>query len=903
MPDWTSDIRRHLAGARLPAPDEANVAEELRQHLDDRYLELRAKGASEGDARRGALEELGEHDLLRQSLHAAVRRPPAAVPLGAREGHGLAGIWGDLRFGARMLRRSPGFTVTAALTIALGIGANTTIFSILNAVLLRPLPGAVRADQLVMIGRTQDGQGFDTFSYPDYVDFRADARSLSAIAASFVAPAHLSMGGASERIRAELVSGTYFPMLGTRAAVGRLLGGQDDGAPGANPVVVLSYAGWRSRFGADPGVIGKGVRIDGAPYTIVGVAEPGFNGVRAIGVVDLFIPISMANGLMADVGSLREQRGAVWIDLFGRLAPNATVATAQAELGSIAAELSRRYPDTNTGRGVRVSAGVGFDPGSRAVVRRFLGILVGVVGLVLLIACANVANLLLARGSARAREMAVRSSLGANRSRLVRQLLAEGLLLAVLGSAAGFALGFWSLRFVTRLPLFAYTFGAIELGIDRRVLAFAIAAMTVSGVLFALPPAFRASRVDLIAALKLGTPGGGDNRSRLRSGLVVAQLALSLVLLVAAGLFVRTLQALYRIEPGFETRHVLIATLDAGLQGYDEPRGRRFFSEVEERVRALPGVQQASVAYMVPLGGGGWDTRIYPADVTPAPNDVGLKTDVNAVSPSYFETVGMPVVKGSAFTPADRDGAPAVAVVNEAIAETLWPGKDPIGQRFRIGRDGDNVLEVVGVVRTARYRSLTERPRPFFYRPFAQAYRPSMTLHVRTAAPDPYSVLQSVRRVVDGLDRDIPLSRVQTLAERLDGSLGRERTLAALVGVYGMLALVLAVVGLYGSMAYAVSRRTREMGLRMALGARASEVRRHVLAQALRIALAGTVIGAVAAVPATRLLRSQLFGVEPNDPITLVSVAVVLAAASIAAAYLPARRATKVDPVIALRSD
>jgi predicted permease len=902
MPDWTPEIRRHFEALDLSPADEANVTEELQQHLDDRYHDLRSRGIPDVDARRGALEELGENEVFRNHLRGVLRRPRHTVPLGANEGRGVAGIWGDLRFGARMLRRAPGFTVTAALTIALGIGANTTIFSLMNVLLLRPLPGTVRSDELVLLGRTQEGQGFDTFSYPDYLDYRAAARSLSAVAASFVAPAHLSTGGASERVRAELVSGNYFTALGTRASAGRLLTMSDDGAPGANRVVVLSHATWQRRFGADPNVIGKSVRVSGAPLTVVGVAEPGFNGVRTVGIVDLFVPISMGDGLLPEFDQMLTRRGAVWLDLFGRLAPNATVATAQAELRSIAADLTERYPDTNRGRGVRVSAGLGFDPESRAQVRQFLSMLLGVVALVLLIACANVANLLLARGSVRARELAVRASLGASRSRLVRQLLAEGFVLALLGGAAGFVLGVWSVRLVLRLPVFANSYGAVTPSVDPRVLAFTIGAMVASGVLFALPPAFRTSRVDLVTALKLGMPGSGDGRSRLRTGLVALQLALSLVLLVGAGLFVRTLQALYAIDPGFETRHVLVATVDAGLEGYDEPRGRRLFEELEERVRSVPGVQHAAMGYMLPLGGGGWDTRIFVAESPATPDDPGLKADVNAVSPSYFETLGMSLIAGRGFMSADREGSPGVAVVNDVIATTLWPGRDPIGQRFRIGRT-DEVLEVVGLVRRARYRSLVEAPRPFFYRPFAQVYRPSMTLHVRTASDDPYTVLPSVRRALDELDRDLPLSRVRTLAERVDGSLGSQRTAAALVGAYGFLALLLAAIGLYGSMSYAVSRRTREMGVRMALGARASEVLWHVLAQALRVALAGTVIGLVAAVPATRILRAQLYGVSAIDPATLAAVTLILAVVSLAAAYLPARRATNVDPVVALRSE
>jgi predicted permease len=903
MPDWSSEIRRRLGEARLSPADEANVAEELQQHLDDRYHDLRHAGASDADARRGALEELGDDGVLTGRMRSAVRHRSEPVPLGAREGRGLGGISGDLVFGARMLRRTPGFTITAALTIALGIGANTTIFSILNALLLRPPSGTTRAEELVLIGRTQQGEGFDTFSYPDYLDYRNGVRSLSSMAAGFVAPAHLSTGGASERVRAELVTGNYFTTLGTRAARGRLLAPEDDGAPGASPVVVLSHATWQTRFGADPAVVGKSVRIDGAPFTVVGVAEPGFNGVRMSGVVDLFVPIAMTGQLMGGRGDMLGQRDAVWLDLFGRLARGATPAGAQSELSAMAADLARRFPESNAERGVRVSPGVGFDPYTRRNVTRFMSVLFGVVGLVLLIACANVANLLLARGSARARELAVRASLGASRARLVRQLLAEGLLLSLIGSVAGFLLGVWSLRLVLRLPTFANSFGGIVVAIDPRVMVFATVAMVVSGLLFAVPPAFRTSRVDLVTALKLGTPGAGDSRSRLRTGLVVAQLALSLVLLVAAGLFVRTLQALYRVEPGFDTRQVLIATVDAGLQGYDDARGQRLFDVLEQRVRALPGVERAALAYMIPLGGGGWDTRIFPADRPPAAGDPGLKTDINSVSPGYFETLGMRLVQGRGFTSADRAGTPGVAVINEAIAERLWPGGSPIGKRFRLGPKGDEVLEVVGVVRTARYRSLVEAPRPFFYRPFTQAYQSSMTLHVRTGAGDPYAVLPAVRRALDELDRDLPLSRVQTLEQRLGRSVGTQRTAATLVGLYGVLALLLAAVGLYGSMAYSVDRRTREMGVRMALGARATQVRRHVLGQALRVTVGGVVVGLAATVPATRLLRSQLFGVQPADPVTLAGVIIVLAAATLAAAYVPARRATRVDPVTALRTD
>lgn len=900
MPDWRDEIRHRLAGLRLSPDDETNVIEELQQHLDDRYRDLRGRGVGEPEARRAALEELGDQGVLRDTMRGAIHRRAEPLPLGAAPERGLAGIWGDLRFGVRMLRRAPAFTAIAVLTIALGIGANTTIFSIINALLFRPLPGIERQDELVLIGRTEAGQGFDTFSYPDYLDYRDGTRTLSGVVAHFTAPVHLSTGGASDRLRADLVSGNFFTVLGARPAAGRLLRPDDDDAPGAHPVAVLSHGLWQRRFGADPRVVGQPVRINGAPFTIVGVAAERFHGVEVAGGSDLYVPIAMVSSVLPSAGDFRAERGAVWLDLVGRLAPGATAIAAEVELRTIARRLQQAHPETNRDRGVRVSAQIGLGPDARRQATAFLAVLLGVVVLVLLIACANVVNLLLARGATRAREFAVRASLGASRARLVRQLAAEGFLLALLGGTAGFAVGLASLRPALRLPIFAGTQVPLDVSPDLRVLAFTLGVMLGAGVVFALPPALRASRVDLVSALKVGTPGGGAGRRRLRTGLVVGQLALSVVLLAAGGLFVRTLRALYRVEPGFETRGVLTASLDVGLQGYDERRARQFFDDLERQVSALPGAEAATVGYMLPLGGGGWDTRIHAAESTPAPDDPGLKSDINAVSPSYFATLGMPIVRGRAFTPADREGATPVAIVNEAIAERLWPGADPIGRRFHIG--SGEVLEVVGLIRTARYRSLMEAPRPFFYRPAAQSFRSAMTLHVRTAG-DPYDLVPAIRRVVDGLDRDLPLHRVLSLADRLDDSVAPQRTAAALVVAYGALALLLAAVGLYGSMAHLVSSRTREIGVRMALGARRAVVLRHVLGSALRIAAVGTAVGLAAAVPATRLLRSQLFGVSPGDPVTLVLVVLVLVAVALAAAWLPARRATRVDPVVALRAD
>jgi macrolide transport system ATP-binding/permease protein len=902
MPDWRAEVAEHLKGAKLAPADERDIADELAQHLEDRFLDLRHRGLDERAARQGALEELGDAHTLERLLAVAVARRPVPIALEAGVPRvGWRGWWNDVKVSARMLRRTPGFTLVATLSLALAIGANTTIFSIANALLLQPLAGVLRPDELVLIGRTQEGQGFDTFSYPDYLSYRDRARTLSGIAATFDAPIHLSTGGGSERLRAGVVSGNYFRVLGVGAAAGRTFLLEEDGAPGAHPVTVLTHHLWSTRFGADSAIVGKTVTINAYPYTVVGVAAEGYSGIIKASSVDLFVPIAMIGQLRDGFGRALGARDAVWLNLFGRLAPGATPVAAESELVGIARRLEQEFPTSNAKRSATVASGLGFDPFSRSQTIQFTRILAGVVALVLLIACANVANLLLARGTARQRELSIRASLGASRGRLVRQLLAEGVLLALLGGALGIAIAKWATPLVLQLPLFAASAGTVRFPIDLTVLGFTLAVSLASAVLFGVPSALRASRVDLASAMKAGAPASAGSGKLLRNGLLVAQLAISVVLLVATGLFVRTLQALYAIPPGFEARQTLIATADVALQGYDEQRGRRFYAELERGAAALPGVRSAALAYMLPLGGGGWDTRLFAAEQSAAPDAPGLKTDVNVVTDSYFQTMGMELLAGRGFTAADRAGSPDVAVINEATATALWPGGDAVGKRFRLGRTGDPV-EVIGVVPTAKYRSLLEPVRPFMYRPFSQLYQAPMTIHLGTDG-DPHALTGSLRRLVASLDKDLPVYRVGTLQERLDRSIGQQRTGAMLVGTYGSLALLLAAVGLYGSMAYVVSRRTREIGIRMALGARASVVLRGVFREALTLAAIGVVLGLALAVPAAKVLRSQLFGVEASDPLTLIAVPLVLGVVTVAAAFLPARRATRVDPVTALRME
>ena len=902
MPDWSVEIARRLSGAKLSAVDERDIVDELSQHLEDRYADLLRQGLDESSARKAALEELGEAGLLEDRLRAAIAQRPVPIALAAAESReGWDGVWSDFRLAARMLFRTPGFTTVAALSLALAIGANTTIFSIVNTLILRPLPALSRPDELVLLGRTQEGSGFDTFSYPDYLDYRDQSRTLTGVGATYSAPVHLSTGGESDRLRAGVVTGNYFRVLGVDAAVGRTFLPEEDGAPGAHPVVVLSHRLWERRFASDPSVVGRVVAINAHPFTVVGVASRDFIGVERSGSIDLFVPVAMIGQLRDGFDRALGARDAVWLSLFGRLAPGATVESAQAELLTIARQLEQQYPVSNAKRSIVVAPGLGFDPQARQNAMQFTGVLFAVVALVLVIACANVANLLIARGSARHRELAIRASLGASRWRLVRQLVAEGFLLALIGGAIGLGISKAALPLVLKLPLFADNIAAIAITIDGRVLLFTLLVSAVSAIMFGVPSALRASSIDLASSMKAGAPGSTGAGGYLRNGLIVAQLAISVVLLVATGLFVRTLGALYALPPGFETKQVLIATADVALQGYDEQRGRQFYDNLERGAAALPGVRSAGLAYMLPLGGGGWDPRLYTTDNSQDANDPGLKTDVNVVTASYFRTIEMPLLAGRQFSDADRKEAPAVAVVNEVVAEKLWPGANPLGKRFSMGR-GAPPIEVIGVLRTAKYRSVVEPGRPFIYLPFTQVYQSPMTIHIN-AAGDPRALIGSVRQLVKSLDPALPLFRVETLHARLDRSLRQQRTAAMLVGVYGLLALALAAIGLYASMAYVVSRRTREIGIRMALGAPAMVVLRNVLREALQLAGVGAVLGLLLAIPAGKVLRSQLYGVSPGDPVTLIAVPIVLVLVTIAAAFLPAQRASHVDPVIALRTE
>ena len=809
----------------------------------------------------------------------------------------------DLRYALRTLRNSPGFTAVAVLTLALGIGANTAIFSLVNRILLQPPPGLERPGELVLVGRTVNGEGFDTFSYPDYGDLRAGCRACAGLAAYSTVPFHLSTGGASERIRGALVSGDYFAVLGMRPALGRFFLGDEDRPGDPRAVAIISHALWVRRFGARADMARGAVSLDGHPFTVVGVAPEGFEGTESGGVLDVFVPLASQPLTFSRLGRApHSARAVVWLQLVGRLAPAATLPQARAQLAGLVQQLVTAYPAIHEGWGVSIASGVGLDPLTRRRLRSFLGLLLGAVGLVLAIACANVANLLLARATGRRKEMAVRASLGAGRGRLLRQLLTESLVLSLAGAAAGLLVAYLIGGLLLRLPLGAQQAGGLDLTPDASVLAFTALLSIATGIAFGLVPAVQASRPDLVPELKDGVgsrPGAGRLRSgRLRQALVVTQLAVSLVLLVGAGLLVRTLQRAYAIAPGFATHDVVVASVDPGLQGYDSSRTTRFYAELLRRLAPRSGVRAASLALNVPFGGG-WDTRIVAEGQAIDQRHPGERADFNVVTPDYFRTMDLPMVRGRAFTAQDVAHAPHVVVINEAIAERLWPDRDPIGKRLQRAWGGEP-LEVIGIVKDAKYRSLFEVRRLTFYQPLAQSYQPAMVIHVR-AQGDARPIGQMIQRTVGELDKDLPVYRLQTLADRLDNSLGQQRLGATLVTAFGLIALVLAAIGLYAALGYAVTQRTREIGIRMALGARGEDVRRQILREAMALAVVGLGAGLTGAVAATRVMRSQLYGVTPTDPTSFVAVSAVLVGVALLASYLPARRATKVDPMVALR--
>jgi predicted permease len=808
----------------------------------------------------------------------------------------------DLRYGARMLLKRPGLTLIAVITLALGIGANTAIFSLVNTVLLRPLP-VDKPEQLVSLNSTSPTgeNNIPTLSYPNYRDYRDRNEVLAGLLCYRFAPISLSNNGVNERMWSYLVSGNYFDVLGVKPALGRFFTQEDDKAPGAHPVTVITYNCWRKRFAGAGDAIGKSVIVNGRSFSIIGVAPQGFYGSEISYVPEMWFPMMMLAQIEPGNNYLEDRDSANFF-VQGRLKPGVTTSQAEAALKAIAVQLAREYPNENENRTIELSPPGLFGAFMRGPILGFAGVLMAVVGLVLLLACTNLANLLLARATERRKEIAIRLAIGASRSRLVRQLLTESVLLATWGGALGLGLAYWLVDAMTALrppldiPL------STELHIDYRVLLFTAAISVLTGVVFGLLPALQATNPDLVPALKDETSISGYRRSWLRSGLVVFQVSLSLLLLICAGLVLRGLQRAQLLNPGFVPQHAIEMSFDLSLQGYDGPRSKTFKRQLLERVRALPGVEYAGVSNFVPLSMNLNNNSIF---VEGAPQERGANIPqamTSGASPGFVAALGADLLEGRDFTEQDGDARPRAAVINETFARRFWPGQSALGKRFSLEGAAGPWVEVVGVMRDGKYFSLSEDPAPFVFlnlRPENGSY---LTLVVRTAS-EPQGVIGALRSEFQQLDANLPVYSVKTMTEHMALPLFPARVAAMLLGSFGLLALILAAIGIFGVMSYAVSQRTREIGIRMALGANAGGILKLVVGHGLKLIVLGLGIGLASAVAGTRLMSSFLYGVSATDAVTFAVIALLLTGVALLACYLPARRATKVDPMAALRCE
>jgi len=866
---------------------EREFAEELESHLALHIEDNLRAGMSPEEARRQAQIKLGGVTFT-QELH----REQRGLPM-------LETLLQDLRFGVRMLRKNPGFSLIAILTLALGIGANTAIFSLVNTVLLRPLPIA-EPERVFEIMPLYQGLDMGAYSHPLYRDLRDQNTVLSGFAACTFAPMSLSRGDRNERLWGYLVSGNYFETLGVQAAQGRLFTLADDRAPGAHPVAVLSYDCWQRRFGGDAHMVGQTITLNNHSFSVIGIAPPAFNGTVLFLAPEIYVPMMMSKQI-APASTWLDNRSSGSLFAVGRLKPNVTVAQAKAAFEALAVQFGRAYPGEEKLRFTFTPPGL-LVPFVRNGTLGFAGVLSAIVGLVLLIACTNLANLLLARAAARRKEIAVRLSLGATRFRLVRQLLTESTLLALAGGVLGVLVAWWLVDSVVALQPPLDVPLTIDLRLDWRVLSFTLLVSLITGVLFGLLPAWQATKPDLIPALKDEAGSSGPRRARWRNSLVVAQVALSLVLLVAAGLVVRSLQQVQMLGPGFEVERVVTASFDLKLQGYDKARGAAFYRQLLPRLAALPGVQAVSATGYLPLNMDSNYNPIY-AEGQPFTRDADLPLlATNTAWPRYFETMGIPLLAGREFTLADDKEETRVVIVNESFVRRFFPGQNAVGKRLRQGGPDKPFWEIIGVARDSKYFSLGEDAQPFVYFPLARDYKGDVALLLRTTG-EPQTLLNAVRHEVRQLDANLPLYEVKTLREHLRLALFPLRAGAWVAGGFALLALLLAGLGLYGVMSYATAQRTRELGIRLALGAQTGDVLRLVLRQGLMLALLGLALGLAGAFGVTRLMTSVLYGVSATDAATFGGVTLLLSMVVLLACYVPARRATKVDPLVALRTE
>lgn len=823
-----------------------------------------------------------------------------------REGESfMATLWQDARYALRMLAKSPMLTVIVVLTLALGIGANTAIFGIVNGLLLRPLPVKSPEQIMVLAGQVQgDTLGIFTLSYSQLVDFRKQADAFSDVFASQVNLGGLSYAGKANQFVYSYVTGNYFSSLGVQPALGRLLLPAEGEAGGKDPYVVLGYDYWQSRFGGDSGIVGKQALVDGQEATIIGVTPKGFQGTNFALDFDGYVPLNTMPA--EDAATFWSDRTARSLVVMGRLKPGASLTQAQSSMNVVAGRLAEQYPATDKGVTVRVipETLARPQPFPNNIVPFIAGIFLALAALVLLLACMNVANILLVRATMRQREMAIRAALGASRGRLIRQMLTESIMLALLGGAGGLALGVWasgavaSLLPASRFPV------RLDFGFDWRVFAYALAAALLTGALMGVWPALRAGRADVNGVLQRAgrSDTAGVSRHRVRSVLVVAQVGGSLVLLIVAGLFVRSLFRAQRAYLGFDPDHVLNLTLDPKEVGYDQARTKNFYRDLEARVRALPGVQSASLAFSVPMGNVQDGSSIYIEGQPPIPGQPPPVVIYNHVDEPYFDTMRVPLLRGRVFRENDNDKVPLVAIVNQTMARQFWPNQDPIGKRFSLKSATGPFVEVVGLAADGKFIFIGWDKKPYFFVPLAQNSTSFRTLQIRSSVP-PESLIAPVQNEVRALDPNMPVSDVQTMRQSLSGGNGFFvfQIGAILAAAMGLLGLTLAVVGVYGVVSFAASQRTHEIGIRMALGANRLDILRMVLRQGLVLVIGGVLSGVLLAWALTRSMATILVGVSPTDALTFVAATLLLAGVGSWACYAPARRAMNLDPMSALR--
>jgi putative ABC transport system permease protein len=862
-----------------------DLEEELRSHLEMAVSDRVERGESPAQAQTSARREFGNVGLIKDVTHDM---------WGWRR---LENFWWDVRYGLRMLRKAPGFALVAVLTLAVGIGANSTVFSIVDGMYLRPLPVLDPARLAMISTNTKEATGFDLSSYPDYLDIRSQIPAFSSVLAYGQRGAFVSGAGRGEQVAIDVVSENYFTVLGVKAALGRTFSAQPDRMAEEAHAVTLSYALWQRRFAADPALPGKTVLVDGKGLTVLGIAPREFHGLEKGSPTDLWVTPGGWSTMLSGARVEFEGRRNRWFQLVARLRPDANLEQARSQLQALADRLSEVYPASNKAVGFRA---VPMAERERQGVQSGL-FLMAMVGLVLLIACANVASLLLAQTEQRQREIAVRLALGAGRRRLAAQLLTEGLLLAVTSGVVALLLSSWLIKLLPALTPVSVLQPGTDIRLDYRVLLFTGALSLLTVLFFGLAPGLQSSSFDLVSVLNGASPRFAAGRSPFRSALVAGEMALCVVLLVVSGLLLRSLSFSQRIGPGFDTsKNVLMFTMaPPELYGYKETQAAARYESMAARLRAFPGVLHASYARRPPLSGserGETQDVFVPGTQSPFHNE-HWSIRYNVVSPDFFSTVGAHLRQGREFTGFDSPTAPSAVIINEFLTQQFWPDEDPVGRVLHVGGKD---YHIVGVVETGKYVDLHESPEPYLFFPMSQMFSSECMFFIETAG-DPQSLAPAILRAAQAVDKDIPIVEATTLNEYMRGLLAEERASALLLTSLGVLGMFLAAVGLYAVVAYTVSRRTHEIGIRMALGARRTNILRLVLGQGLRLAAFGVGFGLFAAIAVSQVLSSRLYGVEPSDPLTYAASVGVIIGIALLASYFPAGRAANVDPLAALK--